>query len=185
MRILYPVDSEVANGLREGGRIANLMQMKITEMKHHVDGRVSTFDCEAISLNNDSVVVNFVWLRDEPLQDGPLFFPSGEIHTRGYFWSDRNYLIYTITMPDGELLGHRIDICENVEIDVERGIVSYDDLVLDFWIDLDDAIHVLDQDELDELRDRGLLKAQQLERIERTKDHLIDNYLEIIESLNS
>jgi hypothetical protein len=157
--------------------------MKITEIKTHIDGRIEKFECELLSLSQNFAIVEFIWDRDEPHIDGPMFLPAGKIYTHAYFWEDRNYLIYKISEENGNHLGVRFDVCMNVSI--EPDLITFDDLVLDLWIDSRNKIHVLDEDEVESFGVSGLLSAEQLELIEKTKTHLVENHQEIIESLNS
>jgi len=155
--------------------------MKITEIKRHIDGRVEEFVCDVVELKNDSAIVHHIWNRDEHLIDGPFSLPAGEIHTQAYFWSDRNYLIYAISTADGELLGHRFDICENVHISSE--LISFDDLELDLWVDRENNIHVLDEADVEAHVKSGRISLDQLELIDETKSFLVENHHQVIRNL--
>ncbi|MBI1729152.1 DUF402 domain-containing protein [Candidatus Acetothermia bacterium] len=154
--------------------------MKIIETKIHLDGRREEFACDAVVLKPDVAIVNFIWNREKPLRDGPIYLPAGEIHTRAHFWRDRNYLIYKITLADGTLLGHRFDVCEKVQISRE---ITWVDLLLDLWVEPSGQIHILDEDEMHESQTRGLLTQDNLQIISSTKEHLLKKYRQIIEEL--
>jgi hypothetical protein len=154
--------------------------MKITETKIHLDGRREPFACDALILRPDLAIVNFIWNREKPLQDGPIYLPAGEIHTRAHFWRDRNFLMYKITLADGTLLGHRFDVCEKVQISKE---ITWVDLLLDLWVEPNGQIYVLDEDEVRDFQSRGLLAKNHLQIIEDTKEHLLKNYSQIIDEL--
>ena len=155
--------------------------MKIKERKHHIDGRVEEFNCDVVEISSDHAIVDFIWHRDEPLDDGPFQLPAGAIHTRAYFWANRNYLVYAISLDGNEILGHRFDVCEDIRISTEQ--IEFLDLALDLWIDSDGKIHVLDQDEVDQYRASGLISIEQYECILSTRNFLLSNHDEVIDNL--
>ena len=153
--------------------------MPITEIKHHLDGRIERFTCDVVQLlPGNFAIVRYVGQRDKPLQDGPLSLPAGEIHTLAYFWEGRNFLVYKLAPADGILLGYRFDVCQDVCI--TRDKIEFVDLLLDLWADPAGKIHVLDEDEVDAHITLGLLTQQQLTIVERTKRFLLENYREIL-----
>ncbi len=153
----------------------------ITEHKRDINGKLVQFECSSVLLNGERAILQYIWLREKPYRDGPVYLPAGAIHTDAFYWSDRNYLIYRLTSQDGKLYGHRIDVCEDVVITNDS--IHWQDLVLDFWIDPKGIIHVLDEEEFAEaFRDRKLTQKQ-FDIVNRTREFLLQQYHSIISSL--
>ncbi len=158
--------------------------MQIVEVKRHLDGREERFVCELVELlPGERAVVLWRTSLEEPLRDGPLHIPSGPLVTRGYFWTDRSYLIYEMRQPhpQGKLWGHRFDICTDVSISSRE--IRYLDLIVDVWVDTRGGFFVLDEDELRDARARGLLAPEQLRVVEGTLQELRSRYREILTAL--
>lgn len=158
--------------------------MRIVEVKRHLDGREERFVCDVLELiEGERAVVRWRSVLERALEDGPLRIPPGPLVTLGYFWADRPYLVYRMMRPapDGTLLGHRFDICTDVAIGREE--IRYLDLLVDVWVDAHGEFHVLDEDELEEARDRGMLSPEQLLLIEETLKELRARYREILAAL--
>lgn len=153
--------------------------MQVTEIKHHLDGRIERFTCDVAQLQPAKhAILRYVGHRDKPLRDGPLYLPAGEISTLAFFWEDRNFLVYKLMSPDGVLLGHRFDICEDVRITPEK--IQFVDLLLDLWVDPSGQIHVLDDNEVEEYRSLGMLTPSQLKIIHEAKHFVLNNYCQIL-----
>jgi len=158
--------------------------MQIVEVKRHLDGREERFVCEILALEPGRwAVVRWQAHLEAPLEDGPLQIPPGPILTLGYFWSDRNYLVYRMMRPDpdGTLWGHRFDICTEVSI-TEREI-RYLDLLVDVWVNPQGDFFVLDEDEFRQARARGLLTPEQLRIVEATLRELRARHREVLSRL--
>jgi hypothetical protein len=155
--------------------------MQILEIKYHLDGRVERFVCAVVELTSGRAILRYVGRRHKPLTDGPLYLPAGEFVTLAFFWEGRHYLIYKLLSPSGKLLGHRFDICEDVRI--TQATIHWKDLVLDLWVDPFEQIHVLDEDEVEEHKARGLLSPQQLNIIQETKGFLLEHYREVLDEI--
>lgn len=158
--------------------------MQIVEVKRHLDGREERFVCDLLeAVPGDRAVVRWQTDLEAPLEDGPLRIPAGPLVTVGYFWTGRNYLVYEMRQPDlqGTLRGHRFDICTDVSITCEE--VRYLDLLVDVWVDPQGRFFVLDEDELQDARARGLLTPEQLAIVERTLRELRAHYREVLSAL--
>ena len=158
--------------------------MRIVEVKRHLDGREERFVCDVLALEpGRRAVVRWQTRLEAPLEDGPLRIPPGPLLTLGYFWSDRDYLVYRMMRPDpdGTLWGHRFDICTEVSI-TEREI-RYLDLLVDVWVDSQGNFFVLDEDEFKAARAQGLLTPEQLRVVEQTLRELRARYREILAGL--
>jgi hypothetical protein len=138
-----------------GGRKAKGKRIK--EVKRHLDGRVQTFDCEPVRVEEDRAVVSFRL----PTRVGD--FPRGT-RTLGFFWQNRSYNLYRFLSPDGDLLGHRLDVVADVKIEPER--IEYLDLVVDVLVSPTGDVHVEDEEEAKRAAHKGLLEPQHLEAIE-------------------
>lgn len=130
---------------------------KIKEMRRHLDGRVETFDCEAVDVGEDRAVVSFRL----PARIGE--FPRGTT-TLGFFWQNRAYNLYRFLSPEGELLGHRLDVVAEVSIEPDR--IEYLDLVVDVLVSPTGDVQVEDEDEAKRAAEKGLLQPPHVEAIE-------------------
>ena len=147
---------------------------RITEIKRHLDGREERFECELVSMELGEAVIRYVWHRDQPFRDGPIYLPAGDTITWAFYWEGRHFLVYKFMAADGKLFGHRFDICEKVKIRPDT--ISWTDLMLDLWVDPRNKIHVLDEEEVEISKARGLLAPHHLKIIEQTKHHLLEKH---------
>lgn len=154
---------------------------KITEIKRHLDGREERFECELVSMQPGEAVIRYFWHRDQSFRDGPIHLPAGDTITWAFYWEGRHFLVYKFMAADGTLFGHRFDICEGVKIHSDT--IIWGDLVLDLWVDPHNRIHLLDEEEVEICKAKGLLTSPQRKIIEHTKEYLLRNYKRIIDSL--
>jgi len=84
--------------------------------------------------------------------------------TLGFFWENRSYNLYRFLSPDGDLLGHRLDVVTDVSIEPER--IEYLDLIVDVLVSPTGDVHVEDEDEAKKAAAKGLLEPVHLEAIE-------------------
>jgi hypothetical protein len=131
---------------------------RIKEVKRHVDGRVEEFDCEAVDITEDRAVVTF----SMPTAVGDI--PKGTT-TLGFFWRNRDYNLYRFQGPDGDLLGHRLDVLADVVIEPDR--VEYLDLIVDVLVSPTGDVTVEDEDEAKDAAKKGHLEPAHLQAIER------------------
>jgi hypothetical protein len=144
------------------------MATPITEVKRHLDGRVERFRCALVLRRPHVVVVRFEHRRGR--RAGGLPIPAGS-RSYGFFWARRSYVLYRIAGPAGDVIGHRFDAVEAVELGERE--VSYADLLLDVWVGPDGAPRVEDEDEVRAAARRGRLSAAQRGRIARAKRTLL------------
>jgi len=83
--------------------------MRIQEVIHSLNGKQRVFDCELLSRDAEKVIVKHVRMRDYDI--GPTVIPAGGI-TRAIYWKSRNYHVWKMFAPDGELLGYYINLCK-------------------------------------------------------------------------
>ncbi len=131
------------------------------ERKTKVDGSVHEYSLELLA-----EAPGFAAARYRIAKAGPARFPvriPAGASSDGYFWEARPYIVYRMRDPDGRLIVHRFDAVANVVID--SGGVSYDDLVLDWWVLPDGTVVEEDADELAALVASGRIESAHAERI--------------------
>jgi len=142
--------------------------MTIQEVKRKIDGTTQAFDCETLTVvPGERAVLSYIWDRKEPYQDGPMYLPAQPIHTVAYYWQNKNYLVYKLSSAGNNLFGYRVDVCESVVISETQ--IHWQDLVLDFWIDPEHKLHVLDEAEYRKACADNLLNNNQIALVEKTK----------------
>ena len=131
----------------------------ITEVKRHLDGREQSFECAAVHVTDSVAVIHHVLTE----RLGP--YDAG-IEARGFFWARRNYNLFRMSSPEGDLLDNRVDVIDSVSISQER--IEYRDLLLDIRISPTGDITIEDEDEVAEAAEAGLLGVDELDLIQRT-----------------
>lgn len=154
--------------------------MSIAEIIHSVDGRKRTFECELISIDAEKAVVKH--LRKQDYDIGPTIIPAGGI-TRAIYWKSRNYHVWKMFAPDGELLGYYINIYENIQLSKDE--ILWTDLILDLWVDVWGNLYWLDEDEVRKFKSKDLLSVLQVSIIQKTKNYLERNYKTVISQANA
>jgi predicted RNA-binding protein associated with RNAse of E/G family len=157
-----------------------MRETRITEVKRHIDGRVERFECALVLQRRHLVVVRYELSRGRRVSG--VRVPSGS-RTFGVFWRRRPYVMYRFEAPDGELLGHRFDVVENMRI--SNAEVSYDDLLLDVWIPANAAPVVQDEDEVAAAARSGALSRDQRRVIARTKERLLRGWPRIVREVEA
>ena len=155
--------------------------MTITEVKHHLDGREERFECDLLLMGDDVALVRFAFSQDRPYEDGPFRLPTGQIVTLAAFWENRSYLVYRLIDEDGQLIGHRFDVCADVRLGDE---IHYTDLLLDVWMPPDGSIHVLDEHEVEAAIADGLISRAQAAHIGETRQYLQANAAHVVHALD-
>lgn len=130
--------------------------MKVYETKRRLNGTSQTFECDLIYRNAEAMVIRY-----ESKGQYRAFANVSE----GYYWQGRNYLIYKM-FRDGELVGHRFDVCKDVTFGPD--CVDWTDLILDFFLTPAGELEVHDEDEVQEAGREGRLTPGDLEVIEKT-----------------
>ena len=144
---------------------------RITEVKRHLDGREERFECEALVVAEGFAAVS--WTNPKPF--GPL--PKGST-TLGFFWRRRPYNLYRFLSPDGDVLGHRFDVVEEVEI--RPGRIAYLDLLLDVRVSPTGEIDIEDDDEVRRAADKGMIDDRRLASIERAMRTITRDWRRIV-----
>jgi len=153
---------------REGGLFGQASRPKIYETKRRLNGTSQTFECDLIYRNGKAMVIKYE-------SKGP--FRAFASMSEGYYWEGRNYLIYKM-FRDGELVGHRFDVCRDVTFGPNS--VAWTDLILDFFFTTDGELQVHDEDELQEAMASGRVTPEDLAIIDTTRALLTADVLDIV-----
>ena len=145
--------------------------MAFTEVKRRLDRTEQRFRCEALHVTEDLAVVSFKL----PARVGDI--PKGTT-TLGWFWRRRSYNLYRFLDKDGEVLLHRFDVLDEVEIDDDA--VSYLDLIVDVVVSPTGEVTIEDEDELRSAARKGRLDDQRLEAIERALTTITRDWRRIV-----
>ena len=151
--------------------------MKVTEIKRWLDGRQERFVCEALRITDQVAVLRFLVPPESNYVVHDAAISPGSA-TLAVFWEGANYLVYKMIDSSGALIGYRFDVCKDVDITLDK--VKWTDLVLDAWVATTSSIVFLDEDEVVELRVSGLISDKDYKIIEKTKEFLFNNYLQVI-----
>ncbi len=148
---------------------------EVLEVKRFPDGRQETYSCLALGVTPRLAVLLFPHPSER--RAGGFVFPAGS-RTYGFFWARRHYLLYALHAPDGTLIAHRFDVVDEVRLRPDH--VEYLDLALDVWVDPSGEAWTEDEDEVAELKGRGLLSPHRLALIERTRRLLLTRHQRIV-----
>ncbi|MBI4499058.1 MAG: DUF402 domain-containing protein [Chloroflexi bacterium] len=150
--------------------------MQVREIKQHLNGTRQVFFCEALHLDPQVAVLRFV-VNADYATDPSVARPHRS--TLGYFWAGRNYLLYQMFGDNQTLLGYRFDVCTDVQITEDT--VRWTDLLLDFWVDPDlSQGQFLDEDELADALQHGLLTPEQQAAVAQAREQLATGFRDII-----
>jgi hypothetical protein len=136
------------------------MPATVIEIKHRVLKDTQRFECELHRRESGYIILRYVNDRDMRVSD--TLIPAGSV-TLAHCIEGACAIWWEMYLPDGRPLADLIHITTPVLIrDTE---VEYTDLLLDIWRPAGEQPVLLDDDELDEAEARGLLRAEQIERI--------------------
>lgn len=147
----------------------------LEEIKIHKNKETQKFLCEVLRRDEGFLVLRYRAPSEGNISD--IFLKKGST-TIAYYWADRGYILWRIFHPDGALAGNLFHICRDVLISPKS--ISYLDLIIDVWISPDNAVRILDEDELEECKRAGLLNGDELRWIETQKKILLTDYCSII-----
>jgi hypothetical protein len=102
---------------------------RVIERKLKPDGSLREYPCELVHLGKDFAVISYV-VEDPASFATPLSIERGTV-SHGWFWKAKPYGVYRMHTPSGELL-HRFDALDRLEITAH--VISYRDLILDWWV---------------------------------------------------
>ena len=147
--------------------------MQIRENKHRLNGHRQTFFCDLLYRDGEAMVLRF------QTTTGP--YAAVTHTTEGYFWQGRNYLVYKMFNQSGELVGNRFDVCRDVRFGADS--VDWTDLILDFFVTPQGELRVLDETEVEEAVQNGVLSPEDQEIIASTHRFLERGYGEVIQEI--
>jgi uncharacterized protein len=139
--------------------------MKIIK-KNHKDEFTWEYEGKLISRDNNSVTLEALFNRDDlPFQEIVLKRNDRFVET---FYTDKWFNIFEIyDRDDGKIKGWYCNITKPAEISENE--ISYSDLILDLWVNVEGKQVVLDEDELNELNVDEELKKKIYESLDELK----------------
>ena len=152
---------------------------KILEIKRHLNKPDESYLCDLLKRNSDWIIVKYV--SDRPGRVGSVIFDAGS-KTYAYYKIGVGYVIWKMLDPDDILKGYLFHICQDLH--VEKDKVKYLDLLLDVWIDADGQITILDRDEVEECKAKGVIGKKELTWIARQEQEIVKNWEQIITDFN-
>ncbi len=136
------------------------MAATVTEIKHNLGKPDQSFPCDLLHHGGNRMVISY--RSDRPYRHGDIRIPSGTL-TLAYYEEGLPYVLWKMIGPDGNLSGHYVHLCDQVRIGPDR--VEYDDQLLDLWFFPDGESRILDEDELRQACDAGLIDRRTADRV--------------------
>jgi hypothetical protein len=131
------------------------------ETKRHINKPTQTYTCELFCQGSDWVVLRYV--SEAEWYIGNTHLPVGT-STLACYEQGADCVLWRMIDPKGHLIGHLFHIC--ADIDIQPSAVDYLDLLLDVWVDAQDALVILDEDELADCVYHDKLTESQAHEIE-------------------
>ena len=153
--------------------------MKILELKQHLNKPDETYRCDLLRRGRDYIIIKYVSERSGRV--GSVIFGAGST-TYAYYKIGMGYVIWKMLDPDDRLKGYLFHICQDLHVEYDK--VTYLDLLLDVWIDSEGQITILDQDEVEDCRAKGVIGEKELMWIARQEKEIIENWKKIISGFN-
>ena len=150
----------------------------IEEIKEHKNKETQRFFCTVLHRDANYLVASFHAEKEGNIKD--IVIPSGST-TIAHYWTDRGYVVWRMSGPEGLLIGTLFHIARNVIITDRQ--VQYLDLIVDIWIAPDGSFRVLDEDELEECKKAGLISIEEERWIEKQKALILHAHAKIIKAL--
>jgi len=117
----------------------------VTERKTRLDGTVSEYRCERLSLEvGRRAVLRYVIDRDQAIGDTGIALHPGQI-TIAHYWSDRLYNVYH-WLDGARTIAYYCNIASDTII--SEDLVGYTDLVVDVLLRPSGETIILDEEEL-------------------------------------
>ena len=150
----------------------------IEEIKVHKNKETQRFLCSVLHCEAGYLVLAYHSEKPGRIQD--IVIPPGAT-TVAHYWTGRGYVLWRMYGPDRALIGTLFHICTDVCI--TKTSVQYLDLILDIWIPAHGEPRVLDEDELAECTQQGLVSNEERQWIEEQKNIILNNTVEILNGL--
>ena len=153
-------------------------RLSVVERKIKPDGTVREYPVELLHASAAVVVVRFRMTRGGTQAAGRIVIPEGSI-SDGYFWLRRPYNMYRMKRADGTIIAHRFDAVRSVAFD--GAVISYGDLVLDWWALPDGELIAEDREEYEAALAAGGVSADDAARTNEAARQVIGRYRHIID----
>ena len=152
----------------------------IIERKIALDGSAMDFVCTLSFRGPGLAVVRFVLPGGADAYRTPVPVPPHAV-SFGYFWFRRPYNAYRILAPGGDHVAHRFDAVANVRIG--EAMVSFRDLVLDWWALPDGTLIEEDREEFERATAEGRITGRDLDAAERARRAILSRFRHIIDEI--
>jgi hypothetical protein len=150
----------------------------IEEIKVHKNKETQRFRCRVLRREADYLVLSYH--ADKPGRIKDIVLPAGST-TIAHYWTGRGYVLWRMYGPGSALIGTLFHICSDVTI--TETVVQYLDLIVDIWIPAQGEPRVLDEDELEECWQQGLVSDEEMRWIITQRELVTAAHAEIIRSL--
>jgi len=150
----------------------------IEEIKVHKNKETQRFRCSL--LHREAGYLVLFYRAEQPGRIKDIVIPKGST-TIAHYWTGRGYVLWRMCGADSSLIGTLFHICRDVFI--TKTSVQYLDLIVDIWIPDRGEPLVLDEDELEECRQQGLVSDEERQWIEERKNIILNNNVEILKGL--
>ena len=144
------------------------MTATVTEIKHNLGKPDQSFRCDLLHHGGNRMVISY--RSDQAYHQGDIRIPSGTL-TLACYEEGLPYILWKMIGPDGDLAGHYVHLCDRVRIGPDY--VEYDDQLLDLWFFPDGDCRILDEDELRQACDVGLIDRRTADRVRTSAGEVI------------
>jgi hypothetical protein len=151
---------------------------KITEIKCHKNKPDQQFVCDVALAEPGYIVI--VYHAEKAGRISDIHIAPGST-TIAHYWQDGGYVLWRMFSRDKSLIGTLFHICRDTDINETE--VRYTDLLLDIWIGADGAVRVLDEDELADAIQAGLVTEDEQRWIGQQKEIILIDYSDIIDRI--
>jgi predicted RNA-binding protein associated with RNAse of E/G family len=141
------------------------------ERKRYLSGAEVVFECELVALEDRFGILKYV--LDRRWQVHGLTLHPGTL-TYAFYWLDRPYNLYWWLDGSGETVGYYINLADSVQLSARE--FAWRDLVIDLLVLPGGRIRLIDEEELPDGLEQGLLSY-----IQAGKRLLLRDYKAIIE----
>ena len=152
---------------------------KILEIKRHLNKPDESYLCDLLKRNSEWIIVKYV--SERPGRVGSVTFVAGST-TFAYYRTGMGYVLWKMLDPDDRIKGYLFHICQDLLLENDK--VKYLDLLLDIWIDIEGQITILDRDEVEDCKAKGVIGEKELMWIARQEKEIIENWKQIISDFN-
>ena len=151
---------------------------KIEEIKRHKNKPDQRFLCDLALREQDHIVI--VYHAPSAGRIADIDVAPGST-TIAHYWQNGGYVLWRMFAADRTLVGTLFHICSNT--DITEQTVSYDDLIIDVWITPQGIARVLDEDELADAIEAGLVTDDERSWVEKQKKTILADYSGIIDRI--